>query len=203
MPSRLSLAAQSVEPVIAELRQPRILAAPLAAAMAVVWVALGSASVHAQSQAPSAKARSSTDRVMTRNELRTCLKESDTLQADKVAVEAERGEVTREKAAVLKERDDVNAAFQAAVVALRGERETIDVKSEEAVNAYNQKAASMQKTYDERRQAADARIDAWNKRNLAATERERAYNDAQQQWKEGCGSRRFREDDEKAIRAGK
>lgn len=182
-------------------------ASPVALAFACL-LALGgmttfSAPANAQSQGASAKARSSADRVMTRNELRACLKESDALKTDKAAVDNERNEVARERVVVLKERDDADASFEAARASLRAERESIDIKNDEAVNAYNQKAVAAQKSYDERRQAVDAKIEAWNKRSQSVTEREKAYNEAQQLWKDGCGSRRYREDDEKAIRAGK
>lgn len=185
--------------VITRTRPMRLSWAALAAGMLLT---IGAPALAATPQA-SAKSRGPADRVMTRNELRACLKESDTLKADKTSIDAERNEVAAQKTAVLKERDDLAAEFQASVVALRNEREAIDVKSEEAVNAYNQKASAAQKSFDERKSAVDAKIDAWNKRNQAAVDRERAYNDAQQQWKDGCGSRRYREDDEKAIRAGK
>ena len=70
--------------------------------------------------------------------------------------------------------------------------------------------ANMQSGMQQEVAALNARVDAqakraadWNARSKALDTEANAYEDNRIDWKLNCGDRRYREDDEKAIRAGK
>jgi chromosome segregation ATPase len=168
------------------------------------WIAvaltLACVSASAQTQ-PGRKAPK--EKPMTRAELRECMKDTDANKAERAAVERDRNDVASERTTVMRDKDQLNAEWERNNQAMKELREKVDTTNAEAVNAYNDKATATQKSHEERRAAVDARVDAWNKRNKAMQEREVAYNDAVKAWNDTCGSRTFRDDDEKAIRAGK
>jgi chromosome segregation ATPase len=89
--------------------------------------------------------------------------------------------LTREKAELEKERTELVA---------EGERWNATMRP--VVDAYNTKA-----------KALDARVTAWNERNAKWNDTTRALESERQAWVGTCADRRYREDDEKAIRAGK
>jgi hypothetical protein len=80
---------------------------------------------------------------------------------------------------------------------------TFNTTTGSMVDAYNAKAAATQARFDARLKANNEKAEAWNARNAALIEREKSYTGSNDQWKDNCSNRRFREDDEKAIRAGK
>jgi hypothetical protein len=121
------------------------------------------------------------DKIMTRQELRACLQEDDALATRRQQILAERQTLDDERAVIVKERDALKAAA-----------ETLDRSNADAVNAHN-----------ERVRANDATIESWNPKNSATVQKAQAYQGDHDQWKARCGNRRFNEDDEKAIRAGK
>lgn len=97
------------------------------------------------------------------------------------AYEQNSARLTREKGELEKERADLLAEGEKWNAAMRP-----------AVEAYNTKA-----------KAVDARVAAWNERNAQWNEQSRKLESERQGWVDSCADRRYREDDEKAIRAGK
>lgn len=94
----------------------------------------------------------------------------------------------RERLALNKEREDL-AVLQKA---LDAERSEFTAKSEAAVREYNAKAA-----------AVDAQVAEWNKRNEQWNQDARVMEVDRSEWVINCADRRYREDDEIAIKRGK
>ena len=59
------------------------------------------------------------------------------------------------------------------------------------------------RAYNAKAQALDARVQAWNARNSAWNEVTTALDTERKAWVTACADRRYREDDETAIRQGK
>ncbi len=95
--------------------------------------------------------------------------------------ETERVQLNQEREEIGKER-----------AALEADKVRISANSAAAVNAYNVKA-----------QAVDARVADWNVRNGAWNQSSVGLESERQDWIANCADRRYREDDEKAIQAGK
>ncbi|HEX5687369.1 MAG TPA: hypothetical protein VFY73_25410, partial [Ideonella sp.] len=51
--------------------------------------------------------------------------------------------------------------------------------------------------------AQQERADSWNARSKQLVDDQQAYEDERINWLDNCGNRRYKEDDEKAIKAGK
>ena len=120
-------------------------------------------------------------RLLTREELRTCM-------ATQARHKSEREALVQREKALDKEKPDIVAESDA----IKAARESLDRTSEEAIRAFNQRVLD-----------SDARIDDYNKRNAALVADATAWQAAFDQWKTQCGDRRYREDDEIAIRRGK
>jgi hypothetical protein len=63
--------------------------------------------------------------------------------------------------------------------------------NQEAVASYNARAAAL-----------DSRIKDWNERNARANEASSALQNERENWVSSCADRRYREDDELAIKRG-
>jgi chromosome segregation ATPase len=87
-------------------------------------------------------------KLLTRNELRACMKTQDTLKSGRSDLESERAALDREKAELVQAGD-----------ALRAERTALERQRNETVSAYNAKVANR-----------EARMTAWNQRNAALAE---------------------------------
>lgn len=120
----------------------------------------------------------SQDRLMTREELRACLLRQQ-------ALEPRRAELARQQATL----DEERAALLQSGQALQAELAALDRSSADAVAAYNARAAER-----------DARVDGWNQRNVRISDDARAGQAEQQAWAADCAGRRYREDDEIALR---
>jgi predicted RNase H-like nuclease (RuvC/YqgF family) len=169
---------------------------------AMIAIAMAAPAAWAQASGKadkSAKADNKGDKIMSRDELRACMKQSDTLKAGTEDLERNRKTLDTEKADLAKERE----ALDEQVKAVAAERETVDKADEAAVKAYNDKANAMIATYNTRKPEIDAKVDGWNAKNRALVERAQAQDQSSKSYNESCVTRRFREDDEKAIRAGK
>jgi hypothetical protein len=94
---------------------------------------------------------------------------------------AERDEVGREEQAIKLDTEALNAA-----------RLPLQASYDQAIAEYNAKA-----------QASDQRVTAWNERNARVVGQGKAAEAERDAWVADCADRRYREDDEKAIRAGK
>jgi chromosome segregation ATPase len=188
-----------------------------------------------------------TGKLMTRDELRACLRQQDDLARRRTAVEAERGPIDQDKDALVKEQEslklerenidtlrksvgDFNARYKAYgervekyneraraaqdLSGLNAERERKALDNEradlqklqtsleaerakmgdgvqQAVNSFNTKATAL-----------DQRVADWNQRNAGLTQRAQALNSERETWLNDCADRRYREDDEIAIKRG-
>jgi hypothetical protein len=94
----------------------------------------------------------------------------------------------RERTALNKEREDLGVQQKA----LEAEKTEFAAKSEIVVRDYNAKAA-----------AVDAQVTAWNQRNEQWNQDARALEADRSEWVINCADRRYREDDETAIKRGK
>jgi chromosome segregation ATPase len=147
----------------------------------------------------SAKADNKGDKIMTRDELRECMKRNDTLKAGTDDLERSRKTLDGEKADLAKERETLDQQ----VKTVAAERDTVDKADEAAVKAYNDKVNAMIATHNTRKAEIDAKVDGWNAKNRALGERAQAQEQSLKNYNDTCAARRFREEDEKAIRAGK
>lgn len=80
--------------------------------------------------------------------------------------------------------------LQAQDAALKAESKGVMDGVQESINRFNARADANQK-----------RALAWNEGNKKLESEEAAYEDKRMDWSANCGGRRYREDDEKAIRA--
>jgi predicted nucleic acid-binding Zn-ribbon protein len=94
----------------------------------------------------------------------------------------------RERLALNKEREDLGVAQKA----LETEKTDFAAKSEALVKDYNAKAA-----------VVDAQVTGWNQRNEQWNQDARALEADRSEWVISCADRRYREDDEIAIKRGK
>lgn len=186
--------------------------------------------------------------VMTREELRTCLKQKETLNAQVAAYEAEREALATEKTALIEAKkqidqetggvedgaakvnainkrtadlaarvDDWNARWsefekekKSGPFADRQRRKLKDEQrglqaEQEAIDKDRAALGDVSGSSDEvnaKVQALNARTVAWNDRNGKIAKMADDVAQARDLWTGECGNRRFREDDEIAIRNG-
>lgn len=120
-------------------------------------------------------------RLLTRDELRDCLQRQQVLGERRTELDRSQATLDGEKAELLK-----------AGEALQAELAALDRTSADAVAAYNARAAER-----------DSKVDAWNQRNTRFVDEARAHQADQKGWADACAGRRYREDDEIALRRGK
>jgi hypothetical protein len=149
----------------------------LACSAALIWPMTATA----QTPAGSSKSKGAGDRILTRDELRACFKQRDGLKAQRDGLDRERSKLDAERADLVKEG-----------AALKEVLDALDRTSQEAVDNYNAKATQR-----------DAAVDAWNVRSADAKDRDKAYEETQSAWRKNCNERRYREEDEAALRKGK
>lgn len=193
---------------------------------------------------------SSSGKVLTRDELRACMKQQESLAGRKTELETRQNALAAEREQVQKDTDAIKAeqaslssrkdavdslnarmtAFSAKVKDLQQrqddfeksgrsgptaererrkfEKEAAEIKKEEAeLNAErdklqaggNEAVNKLNAKVDAQQQAAQA----WNDKSKKLTADQQAYEDDRIAWLDNCGNRRYREDDEKAIKAGK
>lgn len=144
-------------------------------------LAAGLSFAGAPSQGQSLGGNKPSGKVLTRTELKACMTQQD-------ALKGRRTEVERTAATLQSEKTELEQAGEA----LKVDQAALDRTSEEAVAAYNDRA-----------RAHDQRVDAWNQRNATALQQAEAYKDDSERWTGDCADRRYREDDEKALRRSK
>lgn len=188
-------------------------------------------------------------KVLTKEELRACMKQQDDLSKQRTDVETRREALNKERDAIqaeneslkaeqaafkdknakIKEFNERMAAFSTRVDEYKKNAE--ELAEEAAGPAANRKRRELEKelaaikkqevlnkaegdaikgTLEADANALNAKVDAqgkratdWNARGKVLDEETAAYEDKRIDWKLNCGDRRYREDDEKAIRAGK
>lgn len=203
----------------------------------------------AKPAAAKAAAPKSADKLMSKDELRACMKMKDDIEARKVDL-AKRAEQLKKDRDLVSQPDPAVAKFRADVEAQLARVREADaaVKANaERVNEWNEKMATFDATKKEMRNA-DRRANVlrqerveleretkaleqarseqvaiyddliskanglrgngdraaeWNKRNDALADEEDALIDQRANYAADCANRRFREDDEAAIKAGK
>ncbi len=101
---------------------------------------------------------------------------------------AQGGSGERERLRINAERE----ALAKAQTELEAERAAVASGGEQVVSAYNAKA-----------RALEARVNDWNQRNEAWNTTGRELEAERQGWVDNCADRRYREDDEIAIKAGR
>ena len=94
----------------------------------------------------------------------------------------------RERAALTKERDELGVEQKA----LEGEKAAVNQANESSVQAFNQKATEL-----------DVSVVSWNRRNEEWNQDSRDLERERSGWVKNCSQRRYREDDEIAIKRGK
>jgi predicted nucleic acid-binding Zn-ribbon protein len=193
---------------------------------------------------------SSSGKVLTRDELRACMKQQASLATRKTeletrqnAVAAEREQVQKDTDAIKAEQeslgsrkgavDDLNArmtAFSAKVKDLQERRDDFEKSGRGGPTAERERrklekeAAEIEKEQTQLNAERDklqaggneavnklnARVEAqqqvaqaWNDKSKKLSADQQAYEDDRIAWLDNCGNRRFREDDERAIKAGK
>jgi chromosome segregation ATPase len=221
----------------------------LFAAVLLALAAHGPANAQADSKTLSGKSTTS-GKVMTREELRACMKQQSTLASRKAELDSrqsaqalQRKEIEAESGAIKAEQDALGStqarvdaltqrvtAFSARVKQLNEHREDFeragrtgpaadrerrlmdkeaaDLKKEEAdigtereqIVSGSQDAAAK---INARVEAQQVKAQSWNDASKALTADQQAYEDDRVNWVDTCGNRRFKEDDEKAIKAGK
>ncbi len=230
---------------------------PRRLAAVVLLLAIGTA----DAQTPAAKpaegktlslgtgAAGGTGKLLTREELRACMKQRDALavrladvDGQRKALDAEREPITQERAALSKERELVNQKadaltafaqrqtvykakvddYQSRVTAfndanrtgISAERQRAELQREQAELQKAQQALDAErpgvisaaedaaKQFNTRATAVEAKAADWNQRNTKLNETGQAVADDRQTWAAECGNRRYREDDETAIRRG-
>ena len=119
-------------------------------------------------------------KLLTKDELRACITLQDGQAKERTQLEERRATLERDK-----------AALESSGGALAAELAATDRSNVEAVAAYNAKAIER-----------DRQVDEWNGRNAALVRDAQGWQGRQDDWTQRCANRRYREDDEKAIRAG-
>jgi chromosome segregation ATPase len=222
---------------------------PIALAACVLGAAMPAALAQADNKTLGGKTTSS-GKIMTREELRACMKQQEELGVRKVTLEKRQAGQQDERAQIQKETEAIKAD-QDALSARKGQVDDLNKRMNEhadRVKDLNERSAELEKSgrsgptaererrkQDKERQDLDkagvalnaerekiaggaaevvaklnARVEAqqqvaseWNGRSKKLDQELQAYENDRTDWVGGCGERRYREDDEKAIRAGK
>lgn len=188
--------------------------------------------------------------ILTRDELRACLKDEESIRTrleehdkSRAPIDAEKSAIATEQAALRADRTQIDeatkkgeefktrqAAYGAKVndwnarVQAHNEntarntayeqnsqrltREKADLEKERAdlvaeIERWNAQIKPIVEAYNTKAKALDARVAAWNERNAKWNENGTMLEGERKTWVAACADRRYREDDEKAIKAGK
>jgi len=170
-------------------------------------------------------------KLMTRDELRACMKANDANRAEGEAIKTAQAAQTKERADLLKDKDDLSKKGEALTVRtneLLAERAALLKLNEELKvslpKAKKEEAEALKKDYDAKAEAHSARIDALNKEKLdykalapgfdsrveahnqaakALEARAETYLDKLDEWKADCSNKPYDEADEIAIKKEK
>lgn len=193
-------------------------------------------------QVPVGKSTAKTP-ILTREELRACMKREAEVEAARTAVEKRQAELDAERAQItaltdglkplkaeheaaqarIREANDKRKALGARIAAFNTKAATppADAAAREALQAeqkaLNDEAAVLDReggpieaqyraavdALNAKAQVHDQRAEAWNSRRTALADEAAAVDTQRKGWAADCADRRYREDDEKAIKAGK
>ena len=191
--------------------------------------------------------------LLTREELRACLKRQAEFAPRRQELEAQSSPLTAEKTALLQEMealklerqkigqisatikdyaarrsalsarvaeynarakdlDDARGRMTAAEMRVREQNREALLREQEGLQRENQALDAeraqfsgqeeMVRVYNARATAQDRRVDDWNARNERALKAQQIYQTDHEAWSADCATRRYREDDEDAIRRG-
>lgn len=90
-------------------------------------------------------------------------------------------------------------AINAERIVIDEERKALDADRERVVERLKQRVAS----YNDKAKLVDQRVVDWNTRNNQLNESAKSLEAERSEWVSNCSNRRYREDDEIAIKAGK
>jgi uncharacterized protein (DUF3084 family) len=90
-------------------------------------------------------------------------------------------------------------AINAERIVIDEERKALDADRERVVERLRQRVAS----YNDKAKLVDQRVVDWNTRNNQLNESAQSLEAERSEWVSNCSNRRYREDDEIAIKAGK
>lgn len=213
-------------------------------------LALTSGPILAQSSAakPAPAAKAETNRLMTRDELRACMKAADDIKQRTASLEQRKAALTQEKAKIAPANEELKGyrtelasyvdAVKAADAAVRAHAEKVEVWNNELKDAEESKMktaerrkkqllaeraeldatnkalidarAAKVKEYDAaverfnaRAKGVEAMVNDWNQRNEKLADDGDALLEARTNYAADCANRRFREEDELAIKQGK
>jgi chromosome segregation ATPase len=187
--------------------------------------------------------------LLSRNELRACLGDQDSIRSRRAELEAGRAPLEQEKQAIAAETetlagerasiDEIAKKIDALNARLKAHTQHVDdwnqrfadhekdmrgglqwerrgkelnrehdaiVKEREELEAESTRMASVSelaRTYNERALKLGTRVTVWNQRNARSVADFGDLEDERKAWVSRCGDRRYREDDELAIRRGK
>jgi|SRR5689334_14215950 len=150
---------------------PALAAASLAAA----------AAPHAAAQSKTLGTGKPVGLIMTREELRACMKQQDGIKAKGAEMAQVQGQLEKEKEEIRKSGE-----------ALKDKLVTLDRTSKEQVDQYNAEATER-----------DTRIDAYQARTADFNAKVDALQADRDAWGKSCANRRYDEKDEMAIKMGK
>ena len=217
---------------------------------AVLFAATVAGPAQAQADNKTLTGKTGTGKVMTRDELRACMKQQTELSARKSDLEARQTKINAERDDIQKETDAIKAeqatlsssrgsvdalnakmtAFSAKVKDLQERRDAFEASGRGGPNAERERRKLEKEAADIKKEEGDlnaerdkiqsggndavnklnARVDAqqqtaqsWNDRNKALAKEQQTHEDDRIAWLDNCGNRRYKEDDEKAIKAGK
>ncbi len=149
--------------------------------LSLLFISLGAQAADSPKKEVNAGSGKGTGIYMTRDELRSCLKQQGSVEARDDELAAEKDAIAAQQASIVREGDALKARF-----------EGLDRTNAEAVDGYNTGV-----------QARDTQVEAFKARANAFNANVEANQVARSAWAKGCANRRYFEEDETAIRKGK
>lgn len=133
--------------------------------------------------------------VLTREQLRQCLKQQQSLKDDDAELVRLQGELDAQKAEIKRQRTE----FDKQGAEMEAERATIDLTKAEAVDAFNAKLAQRSEVAKQQ----NAQIEDYNSKVPPLKAKFEAVDATRQKWQAECGNRTYDEIDYYAIQRGK
>ncbi len=149
--------------------------------LSLLFIAVSAQAADPPKKEGNAGASKGTSVYMTRDELRSCLKQQASVEARDDELAAEKNAIAAQQALIARDGDALKARF-----------EGLDRTNAEAVDGYNISV-----------QARDKQVEAFKASANAFNASVEANQVARSAWAKGCANRRFFEEDETAIRKGK
>lgn len=136
-----------------------------------------------------------TGKLLTRDQLRTCLKQQAALKEQGADAAKAQAALDTDKAEIAR----LDAELARGDEALAAERATVDVSNGAAVDAFNAKLQQQAA----QRELRDKKVEAYNLKLPAYNQQAQSLQGAEQGWKADCADRAYDEADYFAIQRGK